>query len=175
MQSAALDAFFVSQIGPAEALDYDIESLLITPFQRVVRYELLLKALLEAYEDDDAHAAALAAAVENVCAVNQRLNKKKDDAEVRENVLRVSRSVGNTGGLCIFQANRVLVREGVVMELNIQRGGSATAFEVSDTGPVKLPSSLKHVGAKQRYLYLFNDLLIIAKPIGELKSRCRVF
>lgn len=66
---------------------WDLDSLLVKPVQRILKYPLLLKSLLEETPNDHADFSALEIAVKQMMDVSYRINESKKRAELLEQVV----------------------------------------------------------------------------------------
>lgn len=67
---------------------WDLDSLLVKPVQRILKYPLLLKSLLECTLDDHPDFPALKKAVKEMMDASYRINESKKRAEVLDQVMR---------------------------------------------------------------------------------------
>lgn len=108
---------------------------LIKPIQRICKYPLLLKALLKELDSTAPGRPALERAYARICEIADVINEKKRDNEEKLDVYRVARNMSSAP-------------KGLVHVTRRFRG----------EGPFTLN------GEKERFYFLFNDLLIISKP-----------
>lgn len=66
---------------------WDLDSLLVKPVQRILKYPLLLKQLLDSTPDDHPDHAAIVSALEGVTNISVRINEMKKRAELVEQVV----------------------------------------------------------------------------------------
>ncbi|KNC84834.1 hypothetical protein SARC_02975, partial [Sphaeroforma arctica JP610] len=122
-----------------------LESLLLTPVQRVPRYLLLLVNLLSSYDEQDPDYASLKKAVKVISSVADEMNEKIREYENFQAIEDVRVRLWGTGTPALHTPGRVLIRVG---DLNKQLHKDPTQ---------------KH----PRRLFLFNDILIYAVAFDD--------
>ena len=132
-----------------------LEAFLIMPVQRLPRYVLLIKELLKATPESNADHAKLARALEVMKGLTASINHKKSEQEQRAMVRLVQSQLAGLTEDLMGVVSRRLVREGV-MSL-VPDASAPVAFE-------------QH----KRQLYLFDDLLVVARAAVDIKGRHRV-
>eukprot|EP01113_Clastostelium_recurvatum_P035747 TRINITY_DN5015_c0_g1_i2.p1 TRINITY_DN5015_c0_g1~~TRINITY_DN5015_c0_g1_i2.p1 ORF type:complete len:810 (-),score=195.49 TRINITY_DN5015_c0_g1_i2:112-2541(-) len=128
-----------------------LEDYLIRPVQRIPRYNLLLQDLVKHTDRSHPDYANIQAAIAKVKSVAEHMNERKREFE---NILKVSEIQERMeGGEPLARAHRRFVKEGEVME-----------FAVPDeSNSSKSGSSRKGLGLTPVMLFLFNDILVVAK------------
>jgi len=129
---------------------YDMESLLITPVQRVPRYICLLRSLHQYTNPDHEDYALIAEAIKRVELVAQENNKSHAENISIKKLLSLQ-EMFNAQNINIVEPNRRYVHEGVAWIARVAKG-----------------KVLKE--HKKRYLLLFSDMLLVGK-VKEKKSR----
>ncbi|EFA75572.1 pleckstrin domain-containing protein [Heterostelium album PN500] len=126
----------------------DIQSLLIMPVQRIPRYELLLKNLVEKTSVDHYDYQNLVRALDSIRDINSYINENKGVCGNKDRVATIYETLKNCPKNLV-SPNRRWIREGIL-----------------DT----TCSNKKYCGTFK--VYLFNDLIILAKqPLFHKKSR----
>lgn len=126
-----------------------------TPTTNTQRYVLLINELLKATPESSGDHAKLERALEVVKKLTASINKKKSEQEQRAMVRLVQSQLAGLGEDLMGVVSRRLVREGV-MSL-VPDASAPVAFE-------------QH----KRQLYLFDDLLVVARAAVDLKGRHKV-
>ena len=149
-RNSKLADFVVRSCSDPECENLDLLSLLIMPVQRIPRYVLLIKALIEHTHKDDPDLANLELALQKMMGVADDINAKKRDAENMQQVLLVQSKLemGTHASLCAVPSRRY-VREGELFELTEK-------------------------GAKGAYFFLFNDIVVCAALPKHLKQQQKV-
>eukprot|EP01102_Stenamoeba_stenopodia_P005953 TRINITY_DN1665_c0_g6_i1.p1 TRINITY_DN1665_c0_g6~~TRINITY_DN1665_c0_g6_i1.p1 ORF type:complete len:1297 (+),score=336.71 TRINITY_DN1665_c0_g6_i1:314-4204(+) len=143
----ALHNFLRKQETSKECRSLPLDGFLITPVQRIPRYELLLRDLLKQTWTSHVDYQELTAALQKVKETNVFINEKKRESEGLEKLFAIdSKMVGNKNG-SLFEASRRWIKDGSVLRVK--------------KGP-KL---------KQGWLHLFNDILILSSPKGRKKDK----
>lgn len=109
--------FIQTQEQRPECAGQLLDSLLITPIQRLPRYELLLRELVECTPEEHPDSAELQAAFDAMRRVNHAINESRRDAESLAETRRVANSIRSKTSLA--EAHRRLLRQGTV---NISTG-----------------------------------------------------
>lgn len=134
--TAWLDRAFIA----TKSNKVDLPSFLITPIQRIPRYQLLLNDMLKHTWDFHPDYANLKSALEIVTETATAVDRMKEAFENTQKCVAVQAQLGkNVENL--VSASRRFVREGLVGELN--------------------PTSKK---LSQRWYFVFNDIIIRCKP-----------
>ena len=149
-RNSKLAQFVARSCSDPECENLDLLSLLIMPVQRIPRYVLLIKALIEHTHKDDPDLANLELALQKMMGVADDINAKKRDAENMQQVLLVQGKLDmeNHASLCAVPSRRY-VREGELFELTEK-------------------------GAKGAYFFLFNDIVVCASLPKHLKQQQKV-
>ncbi len=121
--SPAFAAFLAAGAAHPEARGHSIQSLLITPIQRMPRYELLLKEVLKRTPAGHADLPALEAALRTVSEMASHINEA---IRARENRERIVELQAKWGGVTLYRPGRVFLRAGT---LNKQCRRSTKPFE----------------------------------------------
>lgn len=132
---------YLAQCQRDSGLSLDLVSLLITPVQRLPRYELLLRELLNRTDGAHADAEPLRRALHEVSSVARYVNDRQRDADSQRALLDAQkRIVGRPRDF--VQPHRALINEGDVL-----------------------------IGAKKdaRRLFLMSDLLIVTRRLSRLE------
>ncbi|KNC49375.1 uncharacterized protein AMSG_05374 [Thecamonas trahens ATCC 50062] len=111
---------------------------LIKPIQRICKYPLLLRALLKELGPLAPGRAEVERAFELICAIADDINEKKRDNEAKRGVVLAANSM-----------------------ISAPKGLVNPTRRLVDQGPFVLN------GEKERYYFLFNDLLVLTKPNKE--------
>jgi hypothetical protein len=138
--SAELEQF-IAQCQRDSGLSLDLVSLLITPVQRLPRYELLLRELLNRTDGAHADAEPLRRALHEVSSVARYVNDRQRDADTQRALVDAQKRIlGRPRDFA--QPHRALVIEGDVL-----------------------------LGAKKdaRRLFLMSDLLLITRRLSRLE------
>lgn len=128
----------------------DIMSYLITPVQRIPRFELLLRELRR-YSTSDDDAAALDAALDSVKTVAQKINEAKRDAEQKSRLVEILSMLTDLEEHVpppFLQPSRKFVHAGYLWEITDQFSARR----------------------KERFVILLNDLIIWTECIRPNKS-----
>lgn len=114
----------------------DLPSLLITPIQRIPRYQLLLKDLLKHTWEDHPDHVNLTKALGLITDTANYVNQKKMEAENIQKCMAIQATLSGKGLESLIDPHRRFVREGSLKEVN-------------DKGKLK-----------QKWYILFNDILV---------------
>jgi hypothetical protein len=127
---------------------YTIDTFLITPVQRVPRYLSLLQSLLRYTPKDHADYPLIEQAIKKISVVADE-NEKSHEASINVNKLcQIQRLMSSkTPSIQIVEPHRRFLREGYVYIS--QLGGERRLIR----------------GQKQRFIILFNDILLFSKPL----------
>eukprot|EP01119_Soliformovum_irregulare_P021238 TRINITY_DN7030_c0_g1_i1.p1 TRINITY_DN7030_c0_g1~~TRINITY_DN7030_c0_g1_i1.p1 ORF type:complete len:772 (-),score=249.29 TRINITY_DN7030_c0_g1_i1:38-2353(-) len=131
--------FDVFNDSKAETNSLDLSSFLIMPIQRVPRYNLLLKDLMKHTWAEHPDYDDLCKATAKIADIGQLLNEKKREAEDYSTLMRLQSSLHGSKAPRIAELNRKMLRHG----------------EVEWQG-------------KTYMCYIFNDIVLIAKPEPKL-------
>lgn len=123
-------------------------ALLVTPIQRVPRYRLLLENLLSKTFEYDPDFSKLKDAFEKISKVATHINECVRQHENFHKMLSIQNSFTGSTAPKILAPGRYFIREGVVTKIS-ERGR-----------------------AKEKTLFLFNDLLLCAKKETSCTYRC---
>jgi len=117
----------------------DLDSLLITPVQRIPRYQMLLRDLVKDTEEEHLDFKDLCEALKKVTSVAELLNERRRAAENLSSVLKVQHNlVGKFPSL--VNAQRRYLTEGSLTVINPKTGKG-----------------------KLRHVFVFNDLVVLSK------------
>jgi len=139
------DALADIEKSPASA-GKDLLSYLITPVQRVPRYQMMLAELAKETADDHVDAAALKTALGGIKAAAHSINEAKRKAESAQRMTALAQQIIGIPPTCAFrllQPHRQFVAEGVLK--------------------IKEDARLKEI-----LLFVFNDVLIVGRPKSKL-------
>ncbi len=128
----------------------DFRSHLILPVQRIPRYQLFLKDLLKTLDSASADFSLLRERLQSVELVNRGINKRLADAANRKRMAGLAAQFVSDPGLS-SKAGRLLEKEGLLQ---------------LKTGPKKW---------SKRKLFLFNDIVAVAKKAGSKFKLLEVF
>eukprot|EP01125_Pyxidicula_operculata_P004740 TRINITY_DN1774_c1_g1_i2.p1 TRINITY_DN1774_c1_g1~~TRINITY_DN1774_c1_g1_i2.p1 ORF type:complete len:1193 (+),score=364.73 TRINITY_DN1774_c1_g1_i2:6-3584(+) len=111
---AAWEAEVQSKL-PGNAAKANLTSLMITPIQRLPRYELLLRELIKHTPETHIDLPNLKTAVTKLSEVNRMINAKKQDSENRQRLLVVQNSIINPGiPVIVIAPHRLYVQEALL-------------------------------------------------------------
>lgn len=138
--------FFREQLrqAPAAYANFNFESLLIVPIQRIPRYKMLLADMLKSMPAGHPDHATLGAALRKVGEIADWVNENQRKAERMAKTLEVAASVVGMDEQ-LLTAARQFVREGLVTEARLQA-----------------PCA--------RELVLFTDILVVCDPRGKRRA-----
>lgn len=128
---------FLKECQVASGSALDINALLITPVQRVLRYPLLLKALVEVTDPSHPDYSHLQTAVEGIQKIADEINQSVEVSESTKAVHELAKQIPNIHKM--ISTNRQLIKHG----------------PVSVTSPNK---------SQYTYLLLFSDVAVFASP-----------
>lgn len=139
-ETHAFRRFFREQIqkAPPAYANFNFESLLIVPVQRIPRYKMLLADMLKNMPEGHPDHATLAAALRKVGEIADWVNENQRKAERMAKTLQVAESVVGMDEQ-LLTAARQFVREGLVTEAQVQ-------------------------APRPRELVLFTDILVVCDP-----------
>ncbi|KAJ6247588.1 faciogenital dysplasia protein [Anaeramoeba flamelloides] len=120
----------------------DLSSMLIMPIQRVPRYELLLKKLIEVTPKNHLDYKELQEALEKITKVNLHINNSIAHSENQEKVLSIQKTLSSSKLSVIVQPHRVYVSQVKVQKISTKK---------------TIP----------RLIFLFSDVLITAEFISN--------
>jgi hypothetical protein len=159
---AAFKVFLeVTQKKP-QCRNLDLKAFLIKPVQRICKYPLLLRELLKYTDESHPDHEGLVAALAKVQAVAEHVDKHNRHAQNINKMLEIQQSLLGLKQR-IMHPGREFVKEGNVLKTSAKRRG-------------------RH--GRQTRLFLFNDILIIAKrsskekeeqPIASSTGTCYIF
>lgn len=121
----------------------DLPSLLIQPVQRLPRYQLLLKELIKLSDETHVDRKNLQEAVQKITAVNVEINKRKKEMDNAARINSIKREISGLDA-DLQVPNRLFIRSGAV------------GF-----------SSSRVKGTSHAQVYLFNDVVIVAKMLKK--------
>ncbi|PRP86803.1 hypothetical protein PROFUN_05020 [Planoprotostelium fungivorum] len=135
-------------------------NLLITPVQRVPRYELLLRELVKNTPDDHPDFKDVCSALFKMQDINKQINDSKRNSENLEKIVKVQQKLGAPN---LVQPHRRLIKEGGMFKQKESIGGLMSDLIRSKLG----------YESDNTQLYLFNDCLVIARlaSLGDFKFR----
>ncbi len=124
-------------------MNYDLSSYLILPVQRLGRYELLLKRVLECTAQSHPDYEDTKNALTNVGEINRQINNYKKAEENRAKIDQITKNFVTPPKMPLYGDGRLLVRDG-------------KTFIWSGKGTPSKPS-------KESYLIMFDDFILICK------------
>jgi len=128
-----------------ESCNENIRSLQIKPIQRITRYTLLLGDLVKRTPPEHPDYQNLTNSLEKMVQTAKNVNEVVKAGENRQKILNIQNSF--LGRMDLLVAHRVFIREGVLMKVCRK-------------------------STKQRWFFLFNDLLVHASLTGLGKFTC---
>lgn len=121
------------ELQASQACGHRLASLLITPIQRVPRYEMLLGAIIKFTPEDDPCYENLVLAKAAMHEIAHSINERVRESEGREKVFKLSKELKLDS---LVTAARMYIQDGVLKEISKKKPASATT------------------------VYLFNDLIM---------------
>lgn len=157
---AAFGAYATSEPVMKATRNMDIASLLITPIQRIPRYRLLLKELLDSTEkessaDGSSDYEQIDLAFNKICNIAKSVDTRAAQHEDTQKVFR--RVVGAEEW---HEPERVLIKQAVFTTSSASSSSSLASKRGGGGG-----------AAAPVHVYLFNDLVMEVKPIGERRLK----
>jgi len=147
-KSKEFDKFLLDAFNDTLCDGLDFIAYLVTPIQRLPRYELMLKDLLNHSQEDK----QLEDVYDKVTAVNKFLNESKRTAEMSEILMELQSDLW--GEIVIFEpVTRKLIKDGPV------------AIRKTEKKKRKKGKYLQH------YFFLFNDLLLETEKKNRRKKK----
>eukprot|EP00002_Diphylleia_rotans_P027203 TRINITY_DN5445_c0_g1_i2.p1 TRINITY_DN5445_c0_g1~~TRINITY_DN5445_c0_g1_i2.p1 ORF type:complete len:701 (+),score=138.65 TRINITY_DN5445_c0_g1_i2:295-2397(+) len=125
-----------------------LSSFLIMPIQRVPRYQLFAKSLLDVTPKSHADYPELRKGFSNIESIVQFLNESRRGHEGRERVLSMQEHFMKTADKQLKSFDMVAPGRYLVLEGKVTQKGEMRGYRL-------------------RYLFLFNDIIVIAKQISE--------
>lgn len=122
----------------------DLGSFLIKPVQRICKYPLLLRELLKCTSENHSDHEDLVKAIAIFEELTAHIDNAKEDTENFPDLERIQEKLD---GFQVLTPGRVFIREGYLMKLSPRK---ADYYQ-------------------ERYLFLFNDVLVYARPKKNLK------
>eukprot|EP01125_Pyxidicula_operculata_P010650 TRINITY_DN3505_c2_g1_i3.p1 TRINITY_DN3505_c2_g1~~TRINITY_DN3505_c2_g1_i3.p1 ORF type:complete len:867 (+),score=220.21 TRINITY_DN3505_c2_g1_i3:235-2835(+) len=140
-----------SEVQQKTGRGLDLSSLLITPIQRVPRYELLLQQLLKHTTEYHADYKNLVNAKDRIQQTNKYINVKKQEQDNRIKLFELQESIvsSNNTPMVVVAPHRLYVMDGLLDFTNRGR------FE-------------------HGRVYVMNDMIILTRMIPEIKPRTAV-
>ncbi|KAJ1562854.1 cytochrome c oxidase subunit 1 [Nowakowskiella sp. JEL0078] len=123
-----------------EARGLSLESFLIKPVQRICKYPLLLRELIKYTDKTSKDYENLAKAAESIEAVVAMVNEATRALGEKEKIISLQSKID--GAASLYLENKKLMREGMIMKMISGK-------------------------AKERYLILFSDLMLLCKIGGK--------
>ncbi|KAL7751424.1 hypothetical protein RI367_003284 [Sorochytrium milnesiophthora] len=145
-------------------------SYLILPVQRIPRYRLLLQDLLKCTSPSHPDFTDLMHAMEDITRRANEINEKKREQENYDKVIAIQAKIRSRTlkGGSIVQPHRRLVREGVLRVVRF--------VQLVETPQSSLGFTLKTLDVGMDfYFFLFNDIMIQCKLVGERYDLWRAF
>eukprot|EP01104_Vermistella_antarctica_P005524 TRINITY_DN1603_c0_g1_i1.p1 TRINITY_DN1603_c0_g1~~TRINITY_DN1603_c0_g1_i1.p1 ORF type:complete len:1140 (+),score=250.46 TRINITY_DN1603_c0_g1_i1:279-3698(+) len=156
----------------------DLVDFLIKPTQRICKYPLLFKSLLDCTPEDSDTRDPLQKVFESLQSCAAHVNEKKRDAENMERVVEIQKSIEGLERFKIVTSSRRIVLEGdckMFSEfVDVEGAGRPTAR--MDVGGLQLPTASlsddTHCvgGAVARHVFVFNDLIVFCKEQKMLRQ-----
>ncbi|KAF0687671.1 Aste57867_20655 [Aphanomyces stellatus] len=110
---------FMEQCQHKSGTNQNFESLLILPIQRIPRYNLLLKRVVEYTREDHPDLVSLKSALASVGQAAQLMDETLRQKEHMEQVLKIQAQFA--GQVSLFSLNRRLIRSGALVKLSTRR------------------------------------------------------
>eukprot|EP01129_Flabellula_baltica_P008223 TRINITY_DN3245_c0_g1_i2.p1 TRINITY_DN3245_c0_g1~~TRINITY_DN3245_c0_g1_i2.p1 ORF type:complete len:995 (+),score=239.26 TRINITY_DN3245_c0_g1_i2:257-3241(+) len=126
-----------------------IEDLLITPVQRIPRYQLLLQELIDNTPSHHSDLPDLKKALVEIVSVAVYVNEKKKEAENLHSVCVIANQISGYDRI-LPDGGRQYVRQGML-------------FEAEFEDEMDLKKLVKNAQWRQRYVFQFSDILVITK------------
>ncbi|XP_071492691.1 rho guanine nucleotide exchange factor 39-like [Diadema antillarum] len=144
-KTSDFNRFLREQESKPECRSLSLHALLITPIQRVPRYKLLLKQLLDHTQQSHTDYEKLKDALNNISMVTQGINEYIREHENFQKMLDIQKSLGGRAPKLLLPG-RKFIKEGPLMK--VTKNGS---------------------GSHERMFFLFSDILIYAKQNTSLE------
>jgi hypothetical protein len=154
-----------------------LESTLITPVQRICRYELLLREAVRHTdgETDPETLASLREALELVGAIATLINAKKAEHERVQRVLEIQRQFSAAPEIReLVQPSRRFVRQDQLVKKPTDKGGGGSELSV---GKRRLLRALGQRRERLRWFFLFSDIIVyasVSRITGKFEFRGRI-
>jgi hypothetical protein len=159
--NSRVKAFFEEARKRPECQNLDLRSYLITPVQRLPRYELLLRDLHRHIPDSSAEEKQkINDLLNTVAKVNEHVNESKRAAERRQRLYYLKDAASPKGVNIFSRPDRILVKEDTLPIHVLKK--EETEDEESRANLV-----LGTLKFRKRYFFLFDDMLV---EVRELKS-----
>jgi len=123
-----------------------LPSLLITPVQRIPRYELLLRELIKVTPENHKDFQNLLKAKEHAVHMNQFINEKQKEHENKLKLQDIQNTISTPAPLMLTGSNRLYIRD----------------------GPLKFTKNGQDV--VNGHVYLFNDMIILTRTTKGKKG-----
>eukprot|EP00005_Dracoamoeba_jomungandri_P001552 CAMPEP_0174262040 /NCGR_PEP_ID=MMETSP0439-20130205/12734_1 /TAXON_ID=0 /ORGANISM="Stereomyxa ramosa, Strain Chinc5" /LENGTH=1256 /DNA_ID=CAMNT_0015346671 /DNA_START=43 /DNA_END=3813 /DNA_ORIENTATION=- len=131
----------------------DLGLYLILPIQRTPRYELLLRDLCKHTKEEELGLVNLQKALEKIGEINKLINIRKREDENRKKVCKIEKSIKSDEPLNLYVPGRWFQREG----------------RMDDVVTTRLRGT--QVPGGKYYYFLFSDVILKTKPIGNRKYK----
>jgi len=128
----------------------DLPSLLITPIQRIPRYELLLREIIKVTSEMHKDYHNLVKAKELAIQMNQFINEKQKEQENKLKLIEIQQNIHSPAPLILTSANRLYIRD----------------------GPLKFTKNGQE-GIVSGHVYVMNDMIILTKMVKLKKKVAR--
>ncbi|GAB5354949.1 hypothetical protein AAMO2058_000163600 [Amorphochlora amoebiformis] len=135
--------------GEGRGACLDIMSYLITPVQRIPRYEMLVREILKNTEDGDASKELIEKTYNQVRSIASHINEQKREVENFTKLIKIQNGIRGLD-FALFKPSRHLIKEGV---LHVQRNRERR---------------------KERMVFLFSDILLWTNIKSEYKGHIEV-
>eukprot|EP00005_Dracoamoeba_jomungandri_P004382 CAMPEP_0174257918 /NCGR_PEP_ID=MMETSP0439-20130205/7015_1 /TAXON_ID=0 /ORGANISM="Stereomyxa ramosa, Strain Chinc5" /LENGTH=553 /DNA_ID=CAMNT_0015341225 /DNA_START=122 /DNA_END=1783 /DNA_ORIENTATION=+ len=172
-RNSDFDMFVEESKNRPECKKLDLISFLITPIQRLPRYEMLLADLLK-YTVDQKEYTQIEQCLAQVKSVNTHVNASKGEAEQRQRLYRLNACVKHK--IDIFsRPDRHLVKEGPVWVRQRGQAAMETLARTDKGSDTEKKKQNRRRGFKRYYFFLFDDFLLQVRQPKEMKYQFRNF
>jgi len=142
-ENSKYNSFLQALQEASPSKQFDLDSYLIKPCQRVPRYKLLVDAVIKNMSDENIQKPKYQMLLERIDSIVHLLNEKKRDDENRQKVISIAEKLNCPNNFTLVTPNRRYVYHGPLGVLS--------------------PKSLKHQWKTGRSGYLFSDILLVAR------------
>jgi len=152
-----------------EANQQDISFFLILPVQRLPRYEMLLKEIMKYTLETDPDHQYLKVAVEKIKEVNDLINAKKKQDEMKEKSMQIQQSINfshSNEQIAILQPGRRFVKEGDLESLHKKKRRVCHCFLFTD---ILIKTKLSYVNKKTEKAH-YNFILALRLSDVEIRD-----
>ncbi|KAJ1919033.1 hypothetical protein IWQ60_007337 [Tieghemiomyces parasiticus] len=152
--------FYRDRAGKPECRGLALDAFLILPFQRLLKYPLFLKNLLQVTPMDHSDYTMTQGVIMQFDALIARIQSEKSRADRIDSLRYLESCIKGLASGSLVHPHRQVAREGPLYRLKTQ---TATADGGSDVRVA--PHQLSSV-----YLILFNDLILVSRPRSRRSS-----